>query len=594
MSRRKHAFVFFPTGSAGNFVAKVISGVQICKKDIIIHSSGHAHLHGDEYPVDPWFHNVDHADWQDATRLLNTLSMDQWREQLGRQRITDTHVHYSHAGSTITKVSQLLIDPKIIVITIDSEEENLASALLGPYKFSLVIDNNSSVKFVEYWTANKTKFFRNLGLSESVVTDMVITNRFSEKYRDIIAWSEIFPNSTKINPVHYEDVPHIKLPFSIILRKDSVAFIKVIQQCFDHELTDPQKEYISRNLDIYHAAQIQDLMNDPIEYVRQLEVRAKKRLEELRAAELFYRKHIFVFFPSGASGNFIAKVISGVQSCQKDIIMHSSGNAHKPDANYPVSNWMKDPKFFDYWHDITNLVSSFTEEQWRLQLGNPGNKIVNPVHLSHTGSTITKVIEICPNAKILVITVDTTEEKLASELLASYKVILSTGATEDKYDMYWVEKTTNNLRSYGMDEKSIHEVINSRFDEKYRDIIAWSEVRENPSEIRSIHYENVPHIKLPFSVILRKDAAALINIIQQCFDHDLTDTQREYISRNLDNYHSAQIQGLMNDPIEYISQLEVRAKKKLEELRATNIVPPVKNEIGVFSKIKQWIKNTLP
>ena len=596
LTKRKYAFVFFPTGAGGNFIAKLISGVQFCKKDIVIHSSGHAHFTDQCYPVRNWLTNVSSPkDWHDASKLLATLSENQWKAELENPGI-DVPVFFSHIGSTIPKVTEMCPNAKILVITIVSEEEKLASALLGSYKFALIPDRNSSRQFQKSWEENKIDFLRMLGLSELVVAD-VIANRFDEKYRDLLAWGEVVTNKTEIDKVHYENVPHIKLPLSAILRKDSDVLLSTIQQCFDEELTNTQKEYIFRNFDTYHAAQIQDLMKDPIEYTRQLEERAKKRVEELKGAELFFRKHIFVFFPSGASGTFIGKLISGLRLCKKDIKIHPSGHAHINDAEYPVCGWMRKPEFFGDWHDATKLLSTFSEKQWKAQLGNPGNKVDHPVHLSHVGSTISKVTEICPNAKILVITIESMEEKLASELLSSYKVTLTPGVTSLAYDEEWARKTSTNLSSYGIDESIISDVVHNRFDEKYKDIIVWSEAKENPSEINSTHYENIPHIKLPFSVILKKDTHTLIEVIQQCFDKELTSTQKEYIFRNLDAYHAAQIQDLMKDPMEYTRQLGVKSRKKVEELRGISvplkIEPPVTG-IGVFSKIKQWIKNTLP
>ena len=76
-------------------------------------------------------------------------------------------------------------------------------------------------------------------------------------------------------------------------------------------------------------------------------------------------------------------------------------------------------------------------------------------------------------------------------------------------------------------------------------------------------------IKLPFSIILKHDTLSLINIIQQCFNEELTDLQKEYITRNFNNYCAAQNQELINSPVEYYRLLEENAIKKIEELKNT-------------------------
>jgi len=189
-----------------------------------------------------------------------------------------------------------------------------------------------------------------------------------------------------------------------------------------------------------------------------------------------------------------------------------------------------------------------------------------------------------PDAKILCITTDTIKEKLVTAIMRPSKLLLGSNSKpppDDKKIPHVRDLFVRAMRSLGVDEKVIEVVgtkfITDRFDPDYRNLFLWLAVsgRYRTIKEREDAFYEIPcgdisdYIKLPFSTILNHATPDLITCFQQCFDEELTDIQKEYITRNFDNYHSKQNQLLINDPDEFYRMIKESGVKKLRELKNT-------------------------
>ena len=291
--------------------------------------------------------------------------------------------------------------------------------------------------------------------------------------------------------------------------------------------------------------------------------------------ELLSRKHIFVFFSPGTGGSFIGCLLAGLYNCKKDITISASGNAHSYALADPISNWGSMPGAPNYPDvNIKRWVSGITRDAT-----NP-----YPVTVSHSFYTIPQALMTCPNGKFLIITAETLKEKVVASIMLLRKYLFSENSpnVQDKLLHETKINITNFLRKLNVDEKVITFLISifseNRFDPKYLNLLYWSLLSEKYHRLQlnsdDFYHEPIGYIpdyfnRLPFSTILNHDVKRLIDTVQKCFDEELTVLQREYITRNFDNYHRAQEQELIRDPDEYFRLLEENAMKQLEELKNT-------------------------
>lgn len=291
--------------------------------------------------------------------------------------------------------------------------------------------------------------------------------------------------------------------------------------------------------------------------------------------ELLSRKHIFVFFSPGTGGSFISCLLAGLYNCKKNITISASGNAHSYVLADPVSDWGSMPGSLNYPEvNMKRWISGVLREA-----NNP-----YPVTLSHSFNTISEARRTCPNGKFLIITAETLREKLVASIMLPRKYLFSENSpnVQDKLLNEVKNDITKYLRKIEIEEKVITFLISifteNRFNPEYLNLLAWIRTKDKYERLqldsKDFYHEPVDDIpddfvQLPFSTILNHDIKRLIDTVQKCFDEELTDLQREYITRNFDNYHRAQEQELIRDPDEYFRLLEESAMTQLEELKNT-------------------------
>lgn len=282
LAKRKHIFVFFTAGTSGNFICNLLSGVQTSKKDLVISESGNTHVNYPENRINYWGTTGGEAS-------LDQIDESFWLECVERN-FNPYQITISHSFHTVPYVRNMLPDTKFFTITADTLEEKAAAIIMLPSKLFFSQNTNPRPQRLDLLKKEQTDQLQNLGVDERIITLIVESDRFSPEYYYILLWLNVRVRFERVlaSPDRFDHIPRgdmsdfIKLPFSIILKHDTLSLINIIQQCFNEELTDLQKEYITRNFNNYCAAQNQELINSPVEYYRLLEENAIKKIEELK------------------------------------------------------------------------------------------------------------------------------------------------------------------------------------------------------------------------------------------------------------------------------------------------------------------------
>ena len=95
-------------------------------------------------------------------------------------------------------------------------------------------------------------------------------------------WFDIFnsgENKVSDDMTNIKDLENCTiLPYSCIINRDSELFLQTIESIHNIKFTDSQNEYALRNFKRYHACQNQLILSDPLEFFKQLEIRAISQL----------------------------------------------------------------------------------------------------------------------------------------------------------------------------------------------------------------------------------------------------------------------------------------------------------------------------
>ena len=265
--------------------------------------------------------------------------------------------------------------------------------------------------------------------------------------------------------------------------------------------------------------------------------------------------HIFLFYPGGAGGNFIGKVMLGAQYDQRDLILSARGGCHQTTDNYA----------FTWWNPPAGDNRSMTEK-----LGNMSADIEHPLHLSHDMDIIPAVREFCPNVKIMVVTTRSTREKVAAYLQWHSKYYLDgTCPGTNDYIVQWENTMKEKLIKLGVSPGRIPH----RHNKEYFELLLHVSTEDYLSNVLNPtwrdpedQYDISGCVELPYSVIMIHDTPRFITSIQACFKNELTSKQQQYITRNFDTYYDIQNKDLLDDPIGYLRHIKNKAAMLLTKI----------------------------
>jgi len=330
----------------------------------------------------------------------------------------------------------------------------------------------------------------------------------------------------------------------------------------------------------------------------------------------FELPHIFVVFPPGTGGNFIAGILTRTLNKDlKDLALSNTGNAHlNSTAKLDFSDIISCGLVYG-----VPMFNSFEEKiqyyKAEIEKRHGGDTDVK-VSWSHDFSNIQLYKILFPNCKILVVTHNSDREKLTAIIQQELKnrldpkgfVFLESGL----YLEQWRTAFKHSLIfALGPTMSGVAaEIANDFMNIKYRPLVTFITINMalrlygqehlvDPSKQMTFDYLNyctIPRffedpnyipkltdytlftvgpaykdcitddcVVMPYDVIMKKDLPTFLNVVESMIG-ELDLAQLEFVKHNLDNYHTKQSPGLMADPNKYYYSISKEAQKLLKEI----------------------------
>jgi hypothetical protein len=286
-------------------------------------------------------------------------------------------------------------------------------------------------------------------------------------------------------------------------------------------------------------------------------------------------------FAPGAGGNFLAGVLTGLlNSNYSDINIAHSGSSHSDLKN----DYLAMGRFIDNTFSSTGGKITY----YKKQINDNLSKISHPmVSWTHDTTNIPLYRTLFPNSKIIVITQDTPNEKLAVTFMNVIKNIL-----DDDVTTALPPEVFNQMRSSfkqlavkpALKILSEHQ-LNLIFSEsKYEPIVKYlyfqcmvnfyglTHLLENvekqmETEIIAFGVSNKTYdlfenitgdITLPYSYLSMNDVNKLLTVVADALGRDLTKLEKIFVENNFSKYRTKQNLDILLDPVAYYKQLKTQ------------------------------------
>jgi len=323
-----------------------------------------------------------------------------------------------------------------------------------------------------------------------------------------------------------------------------------------------------------------------------------------KKSNFFELPHIFVVFPPGAGGNFIAGIFHKLINGQLDsIAVANTGSSHTladkkaqgidflafTTISAQQSLFLSDSDRISYY--IENIKRSYSEVT------------VPMVAWTHDFTNIPIYKEHFKNSKTLVITANSDRERLTAIIMHVTKVILDPNAVIPLVQSEW-GKTIAEWQTYckvaleqTMPSSQADTILADRFNPKYKNLLTLVSIKLllgyfnvrgllDPTSDQKIGvFNNVlyasedpkqnfqigPPINtfidstceiLPYSYLANNDVEHLTCAIASVMNRELTLEESSFITNEFTKYRSAQDQVLLADPVRYFKDLELKLHKK--------------------------------
>jgi len=317
-----------------------------------------------------------------------------------------------------------------------------------------------------------------------------------------------------------------------------------------------------------------------------------------KQSNFFELPHIFVVFPPGAGGNFIAGIFHKLINGQLDsIVVANTGSSHTladkkaqgidflafTTISAQQSLFLSDSDRISYY--IENIKRSYSEVT------------VPMVAWTHDFTNIPVYKEHFKNSKTLVITANSDRERLTAIIMHVTKVILDPDAIIPLVQSEW-EKTIAEWQTYckvaleqTMPSSQADAILADRFNPKYKNLLTLVSIKlflvyfnalgllDPTSDQKVGVFNNVLYASkdpmrahqvgplidtfidssceiLPYSYLADNDVEMLTSAITSIMERELTSQESSFIESEFTKYRRAQDQVLLLDPIQYFKELK--------------------------------------
>lgn len=320
---------------------------------------------------------------------------------------------------------------------------------------------------------------------------------------------------------------------------------------------------------------------------------------------IFDREHIFVVFTPGTGGNFITGLLNAIVTNNTNgLNISSTGSSHtvlgdKIDGRDFIS-------FGTLPEDRLKFVSEKDREDFYLDgIKKSYTHILGQIiSWSHDYSNIQLYRKYFPNARILVLTHQSIEEKLTALIMNMQKTLLDSNAIIPTTQEYWDSTIENwylnckrELSILGFDDDFSDTAFKNRFDKRYNKLITFATLlmllRYNGlmSTVESIQYKEFdifdkvvcrtgagakggpPYIvvgeqssyiddkcvKLPYGYLIENNSEILLNSLSTVLGFELSHEQELFVRNEFQKYRASQDKKILTDPKGFYLELKSTA-----------------------------------
>ena len=191
-------------------------------------------------------------------------------------------------------------------------------------------------------------------------------------------------------------------------------------------------------------------------------------------SDLFALRHCFIVFHPGAAGNFLAGLTNKLVSNElSNLDISLTGSSHSPNNKSKLScNIFTQPASLPE-HRLTK-ISQYRKYFSQLDIKNP------TVNWTHDFTNIPVYQQLFPNAKILVVTQESINEKLTVTIQQQLKNILdpnvNSAIPEARLKVVldrWREYAENKITELVGNKELANTIVDDRFNPKYKDIVTY-------------------------------------------------------------------------------------------------------------------------
>lgn len=286
----KCVFIDFLPGSMGHFIQKLLYEVTHDMHDLQPTNTGSCHYNSQVTRTLPSVFDIDFRRATIATFREHINANSNLEENFPVKTLTDNVIRF-HSFGYHEPLLNLLPNSKLISITNSSSREYVASMLFLIMKHSIEFHpSNTKLGIVDAYSKSNTQHLANLKIGRNQVrmsnTEEFtnVSNVASRQELLYLAYqiSQIFIPGLDLNneskPLKfYKGCPKtgfsdrvIELKFEWLLTCNSHEVIKVFEKVIEKPLTDLQRHYVKTQLFCYRSSQIQEIIDDPFEYIRYL------------------------------------------------------------------------------------------------------------------------------------------------------------------------------------------------------------------------------------------------------------------------------------------------------------------------------------
>jgi hypothetical protein len=313
--------------------------------------------------------------------------------------------------------------------------------------------------------------------------------------------------------------------------------------------------------------------------------------------------HVIIVFHPGSAGNWLADIFHQIITGKlEEVKISNVGSSHNldviPELSFGTHKLMESQfnnpaECFDYYF---NFVQNY-------------KKLERTVLVTHDFTNIPLYRQYYPNARIVVITLDSPAEKLIATFFQIEKTILDPNFRPifskkvwEKITGYWLKQFKNILWNKLGNESLVRDIISNRYHVSNRNIITYlamqgminrynlvpllngindqdtinyvhqysSDQKTNVLSDIGDHYSKFIDnncLLLPFNDLINSNLSELMHIIEKAIQKNLSIYEKDFVQDNLNKFIVSQNPNIVNDPFTFYNRIKIAAEKDLQKIK---------------------------